>query len=80
MDVIEWHIETTAFILGSDVKLFEDKFPRLVGCRYTVGVHSGTDALFISLKALGIGPVDKVITVPNSCIATAQAICCVGTP
>ena len=43
MDVMEWHIEISAFILGSDVRLFEDKFPRLVGCKYAVGVNSGSD-------------------------------------
>jgi len=76
--VVERHIETSTFILGPDVKLFEDKFSKLIKCNYTVGVNSGTDALIIALKALKIGPGDEVITVPNSYIATAQAISLVG--
>jgi dTDP-3-amino-2,3,6-trideoxy-4-keto-D-glucose/dTDP-3-amino-3,4,6-trideoxy-alpha-D-glucose/dTDP-2,6-dideoxy-D-kanosamine transaminase len=78
MDVMQRHIETSTFILGPDVKLFEDKFAGLVGCKHAVGVNSGTDALVISLKSFGVGPGDKVITVPNSYIATAQAICYIG--
>ena len=76
--VVERHIETSTFILGSDVELFEDKFSKLINCKYSVGVNSGTDALIIALKALGIGPGDEVITVPNSYIATAQVIALVG--
>ena len=76
--VVERHIETSTFILGPDVKLFEDKFSKLIKCNYTVGVNSGTDALIIALKALKIGPGDEVITVPNSYVATAQAISLVG--
>ena len=76
--VIERHIETSTFILGPDVELFEDKFSKLINCKYSVGVNSGTDALVIALKVLGIGPGDEVITVPNSYIATAQAISLVG--
>ena len=76
--VVERHIETSTFILGPDVKLFEDKFSKLIKCNYSVGVNSGTDALIIALKALKIGPGDEVITVPNSYVATAQAISLVG--
>ena len=64
--VVERHIETSTFILGPDVKLFEDKFSKLIKCNFSVGVNSGTDALIIALKALKIGPGDEVITVPNS--------------
>ena len=76
--VVERHIETSTFILGPDVKLFEEKFSKLIKCNYSVGVNSGTDALIIALKALKIGPGDEVITVPNSYVATAQAISLVG--
>ena len=78
ISVIERHIETSTFILGPDVKLFEDKFSKLINCKHAIGVNSGTDALVIALKVLGIGPGDEVITVPNSYIATAQAISLVG--
>ena len=78
LSVVEQHIESSTFILGPDVKLFEEKFSRLINCRFTVGVNSGTDALIIALKSLGIGPGDEVVTVPNSYIATAQAISLVG--
>ena len=78
LSVVERHIETSTFILGPDVKLFEEKFSQLINCNYTIGVNSGTDALIIALKALDIGPGDEVITVPNSYVATAQAISLVG--
>ena len=61
LSVVERHIETSTFILGPDVKLFEEKFSQLIDCNYTVGVNSGTDALIIALKVLDIGPGDEVI-------------------
>ena len=78
LSVVERHIETSTFILGPDLKLFEEKFSGLINCNYTIGVNSGTDALIIALKSLDIGPGDEVITVPNSYIATAQAISLTG--
>ena len=48
--VVERHIETSTFILGPDVKLFEDKFSKLIQCNYTIGVNSGADALQIADK------------------------------
>lgn len=66
------------FTLGPQVKEFEEKFTELCGVKYAVGINSGTDALILILKALGIGPGDEVITVPNSFIATANAILSVG--
>ena len=78
LSVVERHIETSTFILGPDVELFEYKFSKLINCKYSVGVNSGTDALIIALKSIGVGPGDEVITVPNSYIATAQAISLIG--
>jgi dTDP-4-amino-4,6-dideoxygalactose transaminase len=67
-------ISQTAFIGGPFVKEFEEAFARYCGVDHCVGVANGTDALFIALKALGVGPGDEVITVANSFIATSEAI------
>jgi dTDP-4-amino-4,6-dideoxygalactose transaminase len=67
-------IRQTAFVGGSFVKEFEEAFARYCGVEQCVGVANGTDALFIALKALGIGPGDEVITVANSFIATSEAV------
>ena len=71
-------LSKTAFIGGSYVKDFEGSFARFCGVRHCVGVGNGTDALFVALKALGIGPGDEVITVANSFIATSEAITMTG--
>ena len=62
------------FILGQQVKEFEQAFARYCGVDYAVGVANGTEAIHLALRALGIGPGDEVITVTNSFIATALAI------
>jgi dTDP-4-amino-4,6-dideoxygalactose transaminase len=67
-------IGETAFIGGPFVKAFEDAFARHCGAAHCVGLANGTDALFVALKTLGIGPGDEVITVANSFIATSEAI------
>lgn len=59
---------------GDEVPAFEDEFARFVGARHAVTVNSGTAALKIALLALGIGPGDEVITVPNTDIGTVSAI------
>lgn len=66
------------FILGPEVDEFEQRFAELCEVRYALGVNSGTDALILALRALGIGPGDEVITVPNSFVATAASISLVG--
>ena len=71
-------VRTGEFTLGPPVKEFEEKFAALCGVSHAIGINSGTDALILILKALGIGPGDEVITVPNSFIATANAILFVG--
>ncbi len=68
----------TAFIGGGAVKSFEENFAKFCGVDYCVGVGNGTDALFIALKALGIGVGDEVITAANSFIATSEAITATG--
>ena len=67
-------ITQTAFVGGPFVKEFEEAFARYCGVEHCVGVANGTDALFIALKALGVGPGDEVITVANSFVATSEAI------
>ena len=62
------------FTLGQPLKVFEEKFATAVGAKYAIGVGSGTDALFLSLKALGVGEGDEVITTVNTFVATAGAI------
>lgn len=66
------------FVLGPEVAAFEAEFAGLCQTRFAVGVNSATDALFLALKSLGIGPGDEVITVANSFIATAGAVAAAG--
>ena len=67
-------LESSAFAGGPFVEKFEKEFASFCGCKYAIGVGSGTEALWLSLLALGIGQDDEVITVPNTFIATAEAI------
>lgn len=71
-------LESGTLILGENVKLFEQEFAGYCGVRYGVGVNSGTDALFLGLKALGIGEGDEVITVSNTAVPTVSAIVSTG--
>lgn len=71
-------IEDGQFVLGSAVLQFEQQFAEICGTEYAVAVNSGTDALLLSLRALGVGSGDEVITVPNSFVATASAIVLAG--
>lgn len=67
-------IKNTAFAGGPFVAQFETEFAEFCGSEYAVGVGSGTESLWLALLALGIGKDDEVITVPNTFIATAEAI------
>ena len=73
-DAIQQVLDKTAFAGGPFVAQFEKEFAAFCGTRFAVGVGSGTDALWLALLALGIGPGDEVITVPDTFIATAEAI------
>lgn len=66
------------FILGEEVEEFEEKFARYCGLKYAISVNSGTDALFLAMKSLGIGEKDEVITVPNSFLSTTSSIVATG--
>lgn len=66
------------YIGGSTVEAFEQDFGKYIGVRETIACNSGTDALFLALRALKIGPGDEVITTPFTFIATAEMISAVG--
>src|SRR5436305_12737135 len=67
-------IDSGAFAGGPFVEKFEADFASYCGCRYAIGVGSGTEALWLSLLACGVGAGDEVITVSNTFMATAEAI------
>jgi dTDP-4-amino-4,6-dideoxygalactose transaminase len=77
-DAIADVIDAGAFAGGAFVESFETDFAAYCGTRYAIGVGSGTEALWLSLLALGVGPGDEVITVPMTFIATAEAISLTG--
>ena len=66
------------YIGGTEIKTFEDAVAASVNCRHAVGCNSGTDALVLALRGLGIGSGDEVITASFSFFATAEAISAVG--
>ena len=70
--------ENSSFIKGPTLQKFEKEFAKFIGTKYAVGVASGTDALHLSLMALGIGPGDEVIIPVNTFISTAYAALYVG--
>jgi len=71
-------LDGARFILGPEVDRFEHEAAETLGVKHAVGVNSGTDALVIALRALGVGPGDEVITSPFTFISTAEAISLVG--
>jgi dTDP-4-amino-4,6-dideoxygalactose transaminase len=71
-------IDSTSFILGPDVRAFEEEFARFCGVQHAVGVDSGTAALHLAFLACDIGPGDEVITTPHTFIATITMLGRVG--
>src|SRR5579883_3182352 len=71
-------LEHMQLFLGPQTQQFEEEFAAFCGCRYGIGLSSGTDALTLALRACDIGPGDEVITVANTFIATVEAITLTG--
>ncbi len=75
---IENIITKSAFVGGDEVRRFETEFAAYCEAKACVGVGNGTDALYLALRALGLGPGDEVITVAHTFIATSEAISMTG--
>lgn len=71
-------LKSGKYIMGENVKAFENEFAKYIGVKYAISVANGTDALIISLKALGVKSGDEVITCAMSFFSTAEAISSVG--
>jgi dTDP-4-amino-4,6-dideoxygalactose transaminase len=71
-------VDSASFILGPKLEAFEKSFASYCGCGFALGTSSGTAALHLALLALGVGAGDEVITVPNTFIATVEAILYTG--
>ncbi|MFN8637144.1 MAG: DegT/DnrJ/EryC1/StrS family aminotransferase [Chloroflexota bacterium] len=71
-------IDGGMYVLGEEVAEIERRFAALCGVRYAVGLNSGTDALVLALRALGIGPGDEVITAANSFVSSAGCAAMLG--
>jgi dTDP-4-amino-4,6-dideoxygalactose transaminase len=67
-------LDSSSFILGKEVEAFERALADYCNCRFAIGVASGTDALLLGMRSLGIGPGDEVITSTFSFIASASTI------
>ena len=67
-------IKKGRFILGEEMQAFEEEFSNYIGTKYAIGVNSGSDAIFLAIKSLGIGRGDEVITVSHTFISTIDAI------
>ncbi len=71
-------VKSGEFTLGPTVDRFEKKFADYIGVKHVISTNTGTDALILALKAVGVKPQDEVITVPNTFFATVGAIVAVG--
>lgn len=78
LEVVAGVARRSAFTLGEEVEAFEREFAAYCGAAEAVGVSSGTDALTLALRALGVGRGDEVVVPANSFVATAEAVALVG--
>jgi dTDP-3-amino-3,4,6-trideoxy-alpha-D-glucose transaminase len=67
-------LDSGRFLLGEEGRAFEEEFAAGMGAEHAVGVASGTDAVELALRAVGIGPGDEVVTQANTCVPTVTAI------
>ncbi|GAG94954.1 unnamed protein product, partial [marine sediment metagenome] len=73
-EAIQNVLNNTNFIMGEELKKFEEEFASFCNVKHAIGVANGSDALILALRACGIGEGDEVITVPHTFIATTEAI------
>lgn len=78
INAVEHICNDTAFIGGKAVDIFEESFAKYCNASHCIGVGNGTDALWLALKAMNIGPGDEVIVPVNTFIASVEAISAVG--
>lgn len=78
MGRLEALLDNGNYILGQEVSDFEKSFAAICGTKYAIGVGNGTDTMILSMRALGIGEGDEVITAPNSYLASASSIALAG--
>jgi dTDP-3-amino-3,4,6-trideoxy-alpha-D-glucose transaminase len=71
-------LDSGCFVLGAEVRAFEHAFAAVCGVPHAVGVGSGTNAIEVALRAVGVGRGDEVITQANTCVPTVAAIACSG--
>lgn len=78
LESISQLLDSGQFILGEELSRFEASFAKIAGTKYALGVANGTDSLFLTMRALGIGQGDEVITAPNSFLASASSVALIG--
>ena len=74
IQAIQRVLESGWFVLGKENENFEEEFSKYVGARFGIGVNSGSDALYLAVKALGISEGDEVITVSHTMVSTVDSI------